>query len=150
MRIYLAARYSRHPEMQRVADDLARIGFEVTSRWILGGHQIDDAGLSTEAKAAERERFAREDFEDLAGADCCISFTEVPRSTNSRGGRHVEHGIALGMGKRVLVAGPRENVFHCLPAVEWYPDWANAFASLACDARDARRASSVEERSTCP
>jgi hypothetical protein len=100
------------------------LGHEVTSRWIWGNHQIDDKGLSVEAKRAERERFAVEDMADLQSADICISFTEAPRSTNSRGGRHVEFGIALGMGKNCYVVGPRENVFHCIPGLGVFSDWS--------------------------
>ncbi len=58
-----------------------------------------------------------EDAADLAAADCVVSFTEAPRSTSSRGGRHVEFGMALGLRKHCVVIGPRENVFHCLPQV---------------------------------
>ena len=124
IRVYLAARYSRREELCRYADDLRALGIEVTSRWLAGNHQIDDAGLSVEAKSAERTRFATEDYADVMAADWCISFTETPRSSNSRGGRHVEFGAALASGLRVVVIGPRENVFHCLPDVEVYPGWA--------------------------
>lgn len=124
MKIYLASRYSRLVELCEYKSILeALYAVEVTSRWLLGNHQVDDAGLSQEAKAEERERFAVEDFEDLMAADCVMSFTETPRSTNSRGGRHVEFGMALAAGKRCIVIGPRENVFHCLPNVEWYKDF---------------------------
>lgn len=41
----------------------------------------------------------------------------------SRGGRHVEYGIALALEKAVIVVGPQENIFHLLPQVEHYPDW---------------------------
>lgn len=117
MKIYLAARYSRHTELQKYANRLTSKGHEITSRWIWGNHQIDDHGLSIEAKKSERQRFATEDFEDLMSADLIINFTEAPRSTNSRGGRHVEFGIALGSDKLCIVVGPRENVFHCLNKV---------------------------------
>lgn len=130
MQIYLAARYSRFPEMQQCRRDLEAIGCKVTSRWINGDHQIDDAGLSLQAKEAERIRFATEDRDDLARADCVISFTEKPRSSNSRGGRHVEYGMALALAKRVIVVGHRENVFHCLPEVEFYETWPDALAAL--------------------
>ena len=122
MKIYLASRYSKIDEMRRVAAMLILAGHEITSRWINGNHQISDDGLSAEAKEEERIRFATEDYSDLIAADCSINFTEKPRSTNSRGGRHVEFGIAMATGKRVIVVGPRENVFHCLPVIEWYPD----------------------------
>jgi hypothetical protein len=124
MKIYLASRYSRFKEMQQVRADLEKDGHVVTSRWINGGHQISDDGLSAQAKESERIRFAQEDLADLQEATICINFTEEPRSTNSRGGRHVEFGFAFGTCKRCIVVGPRENVFHCLPQVEWYPDYA--------------------------
>jgi hypothetical protein len=40
MKIYLAARYSRHPELQAYTRDLQAHGFEVTSRWLWGDHEI--------------------------------------------------------------------------------------------------------------
>jgi len=125
-KVYLAARYSRREELCGYRSHLETLGYVVTSRWLNGNHQIDDAGLSVEAKAAERERFACEDWNDLMEADICISFTETPRSSNSRGGRHVEYGAALAKGARCLVVGPRENVFHCLPEVEVYEEWGAA------------------------
>lgn len=131
MRIYLAARYSRHPELQGYAAELEAMGHEITSRWIRGGHPITDEGLSKEAEEGQRRRFAVEDLEDLAACDLCISFSEPPRGSNSRGGRHVEHGLALGMGKLTMVVGPRENVFHCLPGTVVCATWAEAAPRLA-------------------
>jgi hypothetical protein len=122
VKIYLASRYSRIAEMNLVADVLVSLGHVVTSRWIQGGHQVTDRGLNDQAEEKLRTLFAIEDLEDLVAADCCISFTEEPRSSASRGGRHVEFGVALAHRKRCLVVGPRENVFHCLPGVEVYPD----------------------------
>ncbi len=130
MKIYLASRYSRNEEMRAVAADLIAQGHEVTSRWIQGDHQIDDAGLSAQAAEAERIRFAQEDWADLLAADCCLSFTEVPRTEKTRGGRHVEFGAALALGKDCIVVGHRENVFHCLPQVDFYATWAEALSTL--------------------
>jgi len=59
-----------------------------------------------------------------------ISFTEHPRSTNSRGGRHVEFGIALGQMLRVWIVGPRENVFHCMEEVRQFDSWTQAREQL--------------------
>jgi hypothetical protein len=140
MRIYLAARYSRRRELCGYADQLRRLGHEVTSRWLDGHHELlDREGLSTEAEAADRARFAAEDWADVMRADWCISFTEVPRSGNGRGGRHVEFGAALAAGKRAVIVGPRENVFHCLPAVRWYPDWKTFMADHRGDAVSGER-----------
>lgn len=127
MKFYLASRYSRIEEMQAVRADLAAAGHEVTARWVNGNHQVSDDELTTELSA----QFAHEDAEDLAAADTVISFTESPRCGPTRGGRHVEFGLALALGKRVIVVGHRENVFHSLPAVEFYPSWAQCFAAIA-------------------
>ncbi len=40
-----------------------------------------------------------------------------------KGGRHIEHGYAVATGKRLIVVGPRENIFHCHPATEAYETW---------------------------
>ncbi len=134
-RIYLAARYSRREELCRYREQIEAIersdvSFKVVARWLDGNHQVDDRGLSVEGESSERERFARENVADVASAYMVISFTETPRSTSSRGGRHVEMGIALGMDKRVVVVGPRENVFHCLPQIEIFPTWEECLAML--------------------
>jgi nucleoside 2-deoxyribosyltransferase len=126
MRIYLASRYSRYPEMQRYRDDLRTLGHVVTARWLEGAHQALDDELESEAAA----RFAQEDCEDLASAECVISFTEPPRTGATRGGRHVEHGMALALKKRTIVVGFRENVFHSLPVVEFFECWEEALHAL--------------------
>ena len=123
MKIYLASRYSRIEEMQTYADQLYANGHEITSRWIKGNHQISDEGLSIQAEESKRIQFAQEDLEDLSTADIIIAFTEEPRATNSRGGRHVELGYALGLGKQIIIIGHRENVFCCLPEMYWLPGW---------------------------
>jgi nucleoside 2-deoxyribosyltransferase len=130
MKIYLAARYSRHKELQSVRTDLEKLGHIVTSRWINDDHQISDDGLSAQAKESERIRFATEDFSDLCEADAIIAFTEAPRSTTSRGGRHVELGMAMGRGMRIIIVGPRENVFCCLPTVEWYDNYVSFISNF--------------------
>lgn len=135
MKIYLASRYSRRDEMTVRAFELYGLGHQVTSRWINGDHQISDEGLSAEAKAEERTRFAMEDWEDLTAADMCISFTEAPRGTNSRGGRHVEFGGALAAGKTCVIVGHRENVFHCLPNVKFFENWEDCFAWLKSESQ---------------
>lgn len=144
VKVYLAARYSRHPEMQGYARELEAMGFEITSRWINGSHQVMLNGepLGPEREAmfepdhesmeAQRREFAGHDWDDLMAADIVVSFTERPRAAgNSRGGRHVEFGAALAAGKRCIVVGWRENVFHCLPRVEFVTTWQWARTLLA-------------------
>lgn len=139
--VYLAARYSRREELCRYRADLQALGFHCTSRWLNGNHQIDDRGLSSEAQAGERTRFAQEDWDDLSAAGTCISFTEPPRASNSRGGRHVEYGAALALGHRCIVVGPAENVFHCLPGIDRYDTWQECLAALASSSEGEKVAS---------
>jgi len=139
--VYLAARYSRRAELLGYRADLARAGITVTSRWLNGNHQIDNHGIPVTddgqraaigdpAAGRLRTRFAAEDVADVLAADMLIAFTEQPRASTTRGGRHVELGLALGAGKRVAVIGPRENLFCWLPHVEHHPAWPGFLATL--------------------
>lgn len=152
MKIYLASRYSRREELCGYREQLQAEGHEVTSRWLNGKHQISDAGVpisdsgealvegddgsSTHCAAQLRQHFAAEDIEDVQAAECIVSFTEPPRSGHSRGGRHVEFGIGLGLAMAgetpplLIVVGHRENLFHWLPCVAFYATWEEALSEL--------------------
>jgi hypothetical protein len=129
--IYLAARYSRYPELQSYAKDLEALGHTVTSRWIKGDHEIRADGKAE--TDAWHHVWAQEDYTDLVAAEVCISFTEGPENVpgRARGGRHTEYGIALALGKCCIVIGYRENVFHWLDTVAFYPTWDAFLAAHA-------------------
>jgi hypothetical protein len=128
LRIYLAARYSRREELLPYAADLTARGHEVVSTWIDGHHETEP-GIDATAGTAQRGLWAQEDLEDCLRADWIVSFTEPPRG-DSRGGRHVELGIGLGAGKYLVLVGPVEHVFHCLPWIPRYASWAAFLAWL--------------------
>lgn len=158
MRIYLAARYSRRVELCGYRQQLRDLGHTVQARWLDGEHQISDTGTpigesgealvegtlrsgetlseheQSERAAVLRQQFARDDWADVNAAECVISFTEPPRSKAHRGGRHVEFGIALALGTRVIVIGHRENIFHWLEQVEFCRTWEQAKALLTEEA----------------
>lgn len=148
MKIYLAARYSRRLELCEVRERLQKLGHTVTSRWLNGDHQISNEGTpigeggealveSASPHAAElRQKFAGDDFADVLACDLLIAFMEPPRSSASRGGRHVELGLALGMMKRVWVIGWRENIFCWLEDVRWYESADAAIATLEHQAKE--------------
>ena len=116
--------------MQDVAKTLQQMGHTVVSRWVHGDHDAGDMDQIGDPKnfqlAAE---YACDDLTDLCNADCLISFNE-PSRTPGRGGRHVEFGIALARGTRIILVGPRENVFHCLSGVEQYDTWDQTVEAL--------------------
>ena len=116
MKIYLAARYSQKEEIKQVAAILRIYGIETTSSWLEEPHpsdctmdQFPDAYLSG---------LAIRDIDDIKSADAVILFTVDPLIPTVRGGRHVETGYALALGKPLYIIGPRENIFHYLPQVK--------------------------------
>lgn len=146
MKIYLASRYSRREELCAYREQIQSLGHEVTSRWLNGSHQISDSGQpigdqgeqlvegddgsSSEQAAALRQQFAMEDLRDVHRCDLLIAFTEPPRSSASRGGRHVELGMALGLSRRVWIVGYRENIFCWLDRVRFFPTWDDCVQRL--------------------
>lgn len=140
MNVYLAARYSRFPEMQEYRRQLEAIGLHVPARWVNGEHRMVDGRAGHE----QNQAFATDDFEDFLNADLFVGFTEDPNGEQQgrgRGGRHVEFGMALMrhrvenlLGQVPLVihiVGHRENIFHHLPQVHFYETWAECFRDIA-------------------
>ena len=119
MRIYVAGAYGRRIEFQDYAKTLNALGHEVTSRWLHG-----EEGMA-------RQDVAVMDADDVLRADCLVTFTHPKEKGPPSGGRHVEFGIAWQARKRLIVIGHRENVFHHLKEVEFYPTWPGALAALA-------------------
>lgn len=105
MKTYFAARWERRDEIR----ELVR-GLPTTSRW-----------LSQEVGASG-------DLDDIRAADCLCLFTE--KGSFPRGGRMVEFGYALALGKRMIVIGPDENIFTGI--AERYDTFLDAFPVL-CD-----------------
>lgn len=139
--IYLASRYSRRLELCGYREELLALGHDVTARWLNGEHQVDNEGVAIGEGGEQRvesggdaiaAKFAQDDFEDVATARLVIAFTEVPRGPggSSRGGRHVELGMALAWAKDIIVVGPRENVFCWLPCVDHFETWEGALDSI--------------------
>ena len=102
--IFLSARYERRNEMEALAAVLQGLGHRVVSRWVWAA-----GATMSDGSAAEM------DIADIRKCDLFIAFTESERY--ARGGRHVELGAAIALGKVVVVVGPREHVFHSMPGV---------------------------------
>ncbi len=126
----VAAHWLPYGAVSASVDSTATL-MHVTARWISGAHETD-AGVP-DLKAA------LEDIQDVEAADIVVSFTEtgdVPG--RSRGGRHVEFGYALAKGKRLIVVGTRENVFHHVPGVEMVGSVAQLFRLLGAEASNGK------------
>jgi nucleoside 2-deoxyribosyltransferase len=133
MRVYLGAPYAARDHLRPLADELRAAGFTVTSTWLDETHQINafTVGAAVAETQAQVEAHVVQDFSDLNRTDVLVVFTGeacsalgVPDArTWHTGGRHVETGFALAKGKRVLVIGHAENVFHrgaCRVVRDWH------------------------------
>jgi hypothetical protein len=102
-------------ETREAATYLRSFGIEVTSTWLT--ETGDPNGSMKDTPEDFCKMVARQDVEDILRADDFVIFTVDTDTPTRRGGRHVETGIALASGKRAIVCGPRENVFHFLSGV---------------------------------
>jgi hypothetical protein len=103
-KLYLAGRYQTKDILADIAEALRNKGHHVTSSWL---NQID----------TNMEEAATRDMQDVREADYLVSFTEKSEVGYNTGGRHAEFGAAWVWGKKLLLVGPRENIFHHLPGV---------------------------------
>jgi nucleoside 2-deoxyribosyltransferase len=117
-KIYLAAKYSQKEEMLVVRKLLYKAGLLCTASWLNEPH----APGTTLDQVTENDlcEFAQQDMDDIRRCDIFVLFSVDPLQPTVRGGRHVETGYALGLGRPVHVVGPKENIFHYLPGVKHF------------------------------
>lgn len=105
---------------REVMERLQASGHVVTSRWITADkkfHRGVDAYTD-----AERTAIAVMDEEDVRQANDGVVLIAEPTGQMVPGGKHVETGIALALGRPVFVIGRKENIFHWHPAVLVFAD----------------------------
>src|SRR5437764_14256577 len=89
--VYLSARHMRSPELNAAKRDLEVAGIRVTARWLSGTEAPEGAGANWLAHVSR---------EDIERADAYILFGD---ERGDSGHRHVEFGIALALGKPIIV-----------------------------------------------
>ena len=89
------------------------MGNGITSRW------LNETGYGGTQSDVYRQQAAIRDEEDVRRADQLILLAELP-GINVPGGKHVETGIAIALGKKIHVIGRRENIFHWHPLIDFY------------------------------
>lgn len=127
VRYYLAAAFTRRAEMRGYRDELLAkvLNSEVTSRWVNddGKWAEDFPPDMINDSPQDCMSIAEGDLDDIVEANVLVLFAGA-----GRGGRHVEFGYAMALGKRLVVIGTREILFHTLPIVEVYPTWEDFLA----------------------
>jgi nucleoside 2-deoxyribosyltransferase len=117
MKVYLAARFEQKREIKALVPLLQENGLQVQARWL--DEEISPTSQLSDLTPAYCTEQAQVDLDDIKACDIFVLFAdEVAKTT--RGGKHVEFGVALAQGKRVIVVGSPENIFHYLPGVIHY------------------------------
>lgn len=132
LRVYLAAPYRWKDEIQHRAAELRAAGITVTSQWLNEPHTADTK--PTDLPFETNRFYAEQDFMDVVSADVLVLFADHTKSI-IRAGRHVEVGIAIGVGLQrpfpIFVVGREyENIFHYLPQVHHFDDWNQTLERL--------------------
>ena len=108
----MAAGFARKNEIAEKSQELENLGIKVVSTWpwenAAPESTMDDVGPNY------LRANARKDLNEILVADVLILFTQDPLKPFCRGGRMHEAGFAQGLGKTVIICGPRENIFHLL------------------------------------
>lgn len=122
--IYLSGQFEDAAVLRQARERLVAAGCRVTSRWLDAASSTPATALAGDDGAAERlAAIAGQDLEDIHAADVVVVFNPAESCGIGRGGRHVETGYALALGKPLAVVGARENVFHWLPEITVVADW---------------------------
>ena len=136
MKVYLASRYSQKEDTKVVARHLRKLGFKITSQWLKEPH-APNTTLDM-CSGEDLSFYAVQDFDDIKRADVFVLFSVDPLIPTVRGGRHVETGIALALGKPVYIVGPKENIFAYLPGVQQFNYISDLIVALTKENRPCR------------
>lgn len=128
MKVYLAAQYHRKHEIASFAQQLRDSGLEVISSWT--DEVYSPLAQLGEIGEADLREIAERDINEVMRADAVVLFSVSDQEQTRRNGRMVEFGVGLALDKRMIVCGPRENIFHYITDVEVYPDWNATLAAL--------------------
>lgn len=119
MKVYVAARWEDKAEAAAVANALASEGHEIVSSWL---EEPDDN--KTALDAAGKAMVAQRDLREIAGCQVIVILSYPHMHRDTTGGKHVELGAALVLGKAIVLVGARENIFHYHPSVRVAPNVA--------------------------
>lgn len=120
MKIYVAAPFAARDLALGIATQLTTAGHECTSSWILSTRPITPTALGPSPDTTDEDclRHALGDLDDVRRADALLHVTAewaldhgVPDHRLHTGGRHIEFGVALALGKFIVSLGEPENIF---------------------------------------
>ena len=118
--IFLAGAYDRRLELLEYQKDLRELGYKLTSRWV-DGLYADATPETPDELSALNRRCAASDVDDMDKAYMLVCFTRNGPQPGS--GHHVEYGYAMARHMRIILIGPRVNIYHYHPLVRHYDSY---------------------------
>lgn len=121
MKVYIAGPFLARSFLQGAARAIISHGYVVTSRWLTQAPvalpATGECGAAPELSEEDVALHVMMDLQDVRDADVLVVYAAsalrpFPPERLVSGGRHVETGYALALGKPVIVVGAPENVFH--------------------------------------
>lgn len=139
MKVYIAAPYAARDHVRAwLTWLLPRTSLEVTSSWLDADHEIHAGTVDTAPDMPDEYAYqhSMKDCVEIYSADALILLTHsfvsqwgFTLAQTTSGGRHIETGYALAIGKPVIVVGEPENIFH-RGVCTVVPDFASAIRYL--------------------
>lgn len=120
---YIAGKYTAKDRLAYERKSLRSMGFAVSSSWLDEVYGSDgDKRVTNEIRKENAQR-------DMVEVVACRAFVIDTQDENASGGREVELGMALALGKPCYRIGPYRNVFHTL--VDYaFPSWDDFYTHL--------------------
>jgi nucleoside 2-deoxyribosyltransferase len=129
---YIAGWFGSQKRLKKMAEQLVKLvpTTEIVSTWLDEKEDEPEKCQVSDFTSEYLQTIAIRDVNELHKADGIIVDTI---DSTPRGGREVELGVMLGLGRPIVVIGPRRNVFHFLPMsqVDHFDTWEEFFAYLS-------------------
>ena len=127
LKIYLASNYYNYLLMESYRVQLEHEGYEVVSTWHIDvdlklDSTIRKKNMSKKNKGTLDDHASR----DLYEIDACDIFVMDSSCVTETGGRQVEMGYAMGIGKIIYIIGSAENIFYHL----WFVNTCTNFSDM--------------------
>lgn len=122
LKVYVAAAMEEKLTVRELKTILRECGHVPVCDWADADH-----GSIEDLTAPGVVKWAKLDLEQVRQSDVLVL---IPPHQTKRGGAHTEFGVALALGKKLIVVGERKNVFHHLPEVVSVPTIYHVVAAL--------------------
>jgi len=129
MDFYLAGRFSRQANLRLLRDEIVQNGHRCVASWLDVKETEEGIKDGNGYIREQTRRFSRADLQDV---EMCDMFILCDDGYPSSGGRNVEFGYALALGKHIVRVGPASNIFTDALCDEEFDNWDDCISYLSC------------------